>query len=72
MWVSKSVDECGNGDYVLSKEAADAWASSMDKKYPDITHWVDMKIPNPLNLKGHRCSYGDLSFVPHESSDESP
>lgn len=76
-WTSKITGELGCGQAIHTEEEAVAWREWANKNNPDISHWIEKdNVLKPLNLKGHRCSYGDLTFVPHTtpptSQDNSP
>jgi len=76
-WTSKITGAPGWGEAIYTEEEAVRWRDWANKKYPDISHWIETEdVLKPLNLKGHRCSYGDLTFVAHTtpptSHDNSP
>jgi hypothetical protein len=56
----------GHGEAIFTMQQALEIASASNKEwYSQIHHSIE-KYESPsltLNVKGHRCSYGDLSFV---------
>ena len=73
-WISNLTGATGHGDAVFTEEIALEEVVSLNQKFPEITHRVEKyEQPNlTLNVKGHRCSYGDLTFVGHPSPTVSP
>jgi len=69
-WKSKISDSSGSGNFCLTEEEAKEQVESMTKDFPLSTFWYEADIPAPLNLKGHRCSYGDMTFI--EDASPSP
>ena len=68
-WVCTLTGVTGHGDAVFTEENALEKVRILNKKLPDLTHAVE-KYEQPkltLNVKGHRCSYGDLTFVAQPS-----
>lgn len=46
---------------------------TLSKDFPLATYWIESDDrPPPLNLKGHRCSYGDLTFIACKTPEASP
>jgi hypothetical protein len=62
----------GNGTYSLTEAEAKAEIERLTKQFPMATYWYEADKPPPLNLKGHRCSYGDLTFIAAKSPEASP
>lgn len=71
-WKSKLSSMCGNGNYSLTEREAKAEVEKLTKEFPLATYWYEADKPPPLNLKGHRCSYGDLTFIASKSPEASP
>ena len=64
-WVSLFTGATGQGEAIFTESQALEIVRSNNEKYPDITHSME-KYEAPaltVNVKGHRCSYGDLTFV---------
>ena len=61
-WKSIITGITGAGDYILSIKDAEDEIVFLNTLFPEAIHWVEGGIA-PLNLTGHRCSYGDMSFV---------
>lgn len=61
-WKSIITGASGAGDYVLTMKDAEDEIVALNALYPEVIHWVEEGIA-PLNLTGHRCSYGDMTFV---------
>ena len=66
-WKSLAESSSGVGKYILNEADARDIINSVNRACPEIVHWIEPKPPSPLNLIGHRCSYGDESFVPEAS-----
>ena len=66
-WKSKVTDKSGNGEFNLNEEDAKKEVALLTKDFPVATYWYEADMPAPLNLKGHMCSYGDMSFVEETS-----
>jgi hypothetical protein len=62
----------GVGQYNLTEKDAIAEIEKLAKEFPLATYWIESERPPPLNLKGHRCSYGDLTFIASKSPEASP
>lgn len=65
IWTSLLTGVTDHGSAIFTEEAALDVAKYSNEKYPEIHHTIE-KYETPvisLNLKGHRCSYGDLTFV---------
>lgn len=71
-WKSKVSDRSGHGKYCLTEERAKEEVKEMTKDFPLSTFWYECDRPPSLNLKGHRCSYGDLTFIASKSPEASP
>ena len=71
-WKSKVTGCTGNGNYMFTLEGVTEYIKMLNKEYPELDHWMESEPPTPLKLIGHRCSYGDMSFVPHDSKESSP
>ena len=71
-WKSKLSNMSGNGTYSLTEAEAKAEIERLTKEFPLATYWYEANKPPPLNLKGHRCSYGDLTFIAAKSPEASP
>jgi hypothetical protein len=71
-WKSKVSHLSGNGQYNLSEKEAKEQVEALAKEFPLATYWYEADKPAPLNLKGHRCSYGDLTFIASKSPESSP
>jgi hypothetical protein len=61
-WKSSYTGVEGHGEFIFSEKEVKDIIEIMNKKYTDILHSSITILP-PLNLKGHRCSYGDISFI---------
>lgn len=72
MWRNSPRNYSGNGEYCVSYEVGCAWIEKLNAEYPEIKHWLDPMPPDSLNLSGHRCSYGDVSFTANISPASSP
>ena len=72
VWKSKVSQLSGNGQYNLSEKEAKAQVEALAKEFPLSNYWYECERPPPLNLKGHRCSYGDLTFIASRSPEASP
>jgi hypothetical protein len=71
-WKSKT-GVTGSGDYCLTIHEANKTVERLNEKLlNEVFHWVEQQLdperPPALNLKGHSCSYGDLTFVATASS----
>jgi hypothetical protein len=68
VWTSLITGATGHGEAIFTMQEALEIASASNKDwYSQIHHSIE-KYESPaltLNVKGHRCSYGDLSFVGH-------
>lgn len=72
VWKSKISSLSGNGQYNLSEKEAKEQVVALSKEFPLAIYWYECNKPPPLNLKGHRCSYGDLTFIAAKSPEASP
>jgi len=63
---------CGRGNYTFTEAEAKAEIERLTKEFQLATYWYEADKPAPLNLKGHRCSYGDLTFIAAKSPEASP
>lgn len=67
-WKVESTNRQGHGEYMaISSDGIQSMVDTLNKKNPDMSHWVENMKTLSLSLKGHRCSYGDLTFIPHDS-----
>ncbi len=71
-WKSKVSELSGNGEYIYTEEEAKKQVVALSKEFPLATYWIEFDRPPPLNLKGHRCSYGDLTFIASKTPEASP
>ena len=70
VWTSLITGASGHGEAIFSKEQALEIANASNKEWNTQIHHTIEKYETPgltLNVKGHRCSYGDLTFVGHAS-----
>lgn len=67
VWTSRLTGYTSHGESMFTEEEAVEIAKISNKDYPDINHTIEKYEPPTLslNVKGHRCSYGDLTFVAH-------
>jgi hypothetical protein len=72
VWKSKVSEISGKGQYNLSEKEAKEQVEGLTKDFPLANYWYECERPPPLNLKGHRCSYGDLTFIETKSPEASP
>uniref|UniRef100_A0A6C0AN60 Uncharacterized protein n=1 Tax=viral metagenome TaxID=1070528 RepID=A0A6C0AN60_9ZZZZ len=71
-WYSLTTGASGHGEkFTKTEQEAREIADKLNKKIPYIKHTIE-KESLTLDLKGHRCSYGDLTFVAHASPSPSP
>jgi hypothetical protein len=69
-WKSLLTGETGHGEAIFTEEEALNIAEIANERWASEVHHTIEKHESPgltLNVKGHRCSYGDLSFVGHAS-----
>ena len=71
-WKSKVSNKSGHGGYVFTEEKARVEIEKLNKEFPLASYWIEGEKLAPLNLKGHRCSYGDLTFIASKSPEASP
>jgi len=45
MWSMPNGDS-GHGEYCLTLEAGQSWIEYLRTKYPDMQHWLDMRVQN--------------------------
>lgn len=68
----------GGGKFIYTEKEATEYAYILNAKFPQITHWIEKDTSSPkdelkpIKIIGHRCSYGDLSFIPAKSPVSSP
>jgi len=63
-WISRLTGATGHGEPVFTEAVALVEIAKLNKEWPDFIHSVEkIETLSPLNVKGHRCSYGDLTFV---------
>ncbi len=67
IWTSRITGATGQGEVIFTEEKALDIAKSSNEDYPEIHHTIEKYEPPALslNVKGHRCSYGDLTFIAH-------
>ncbi len=68
VWTSLITGATGHGEAIFTKRQALEIASASNKDWDSQIHHSIEKYESPgltLNVKGHRCSYGDLTFVGH-------
>jgi len=70
-WKSKT-GVTGSGEYCFTIHEANKRVEKLNKEFlNEVVHWFEQQLdpdrPPALNLKGHRCSYGDLTFVATKS-----
>lgn len=73
-WISNLTGATGHGDAMFTESQAVELVRKNNEKYPEFIHSTE-KYQQPaltLNVKGHRCSYGDLTFVGHPSPIPTP
>lgn len=65
IWTSLVTGEMGHGEAIFTEGAALDIAKYSNENYQDMHHTIEKYEPPAisLNLKGHQCSYGDLTFV---------
>jgi hypothetical protein len=66
IWTSLLTGEKGHGEAVFTEEQALNIAEIANERWASEVHHTIEKYESPgltLNVKGHRCSYGDLTFV---------
>lgn len=65
IWTSLVTGETGHGEAIYTENDALNVAKYSNEKFPELKHTIEKYEPPALslNVKGHRCSYGDLSFV---------
>jgi len=67
-WVSRITGATGHGEPVYTEAEAIKTISELNKEWPDLIHSMEkIERLSPLNVKGHKCSYGDLTFVANMS-----
>ena len=71
-WKSKVSILSGNGEYIFTEEQARREVEKLIKEFPLANYWIEEQRPPSLNLKGHRCSYGDMTFIASKSPEASP
>lgn len=72
VWKSKVSNKTGHGEYSFTFEEVREEVKKLSKEFPLAIYWYESDRPPPLNLKGHRCSYGDLTFIASKSPEASP
>jgi hypothetical protein len=40
-WESKKTGKRGNGTHAVGKQVAEAWVKKLNKKHPDIFHYIE-------------------------------
>jgi hypothetical protein len=66
VWTSLVTGEKGHGEAIFTEEQAQDIANRLNERWASEIHHGIEKYESPgltLNVKGHRCSYGDLTFV---------
>jgi len=80
-WISLLTGATGQSRAVFTEKIATEEALYLNKIFPELVHRIEkyeepladieplvhIEPLAPLNIKGHRCSYGDLTFVAHPS-----
>jgi hypothetical protein len=67
-WTSRLTGATGHGEPVFTEAVALGQIAKLNTAWPDFIHSVEkIETLSPLNVKGHRCSYGDLTFVANMS-----
>ena len=68
IWSSKLTGAPGPGEFTMSESEANVLVVMLNISFPELRHYIEkQEVLEPLNLKGHRCSYGDISFVANAS-----
>jgi len=64
---SRLTGNISHGEPMFTEEQALNITKCLNKDYPDFNHTIEKYEPPALslNVKGHRCSYGDLTFIAH-------
>jgi hypothetical protein len=65
-WKSLLTGQTGHGEAIFTEEQALDVANLLNERWASEIHHSIEKHESPgltLNVKGHRCSYGDLTFV---------
>ena len=64
-WISNLTGATGHSEAIFTENYATQKVLYLNKTFPELTHSVEKYEPPilSLNVKGHRCSYGDLTFV---------
>lgn len=72
-WISRLTGNTGYGEGCFTEKVAVEYIIKLNTEFPDLIHTIEKNIESPpsLNLKGHRCSYGDLTFIAHASPNPS-
>ena len=67
IWTYRISGYKSQGEAVFTEEEAYENVKYYNRKFPEISHDIEKYEPPvlSLNVKGHRCSYGDLTFVAH-------
>lgn len=70
VWECLFTGDKGHGDAIYTEEQALEVAKYSNEKYRECHHTIEKYEPPSLtlNVKGHRCSYGDLTFVANYNS----
>ena len=68
-WISLLTGATGHSEAIFTEKDATDEVLHLNKTFPELVHSVEKyEPPNlKLNVKGHRCSYGDLTFVENTS-----
>ena len=71
-WISRLTDATGHGEPVYTEADALEEISKLNTAWPEFIHSIEkIETLTPLNVKGHRCSYGDPMFVAYPSPTDS-
>jgi hypothetical protein len=74
-WISLLTGATGHSLPIFTEQIASEEVLYLNKTFPELIHRIEKyeeplvhtEPLAPLNIKGHRCSYGDLTFVAHPS-----
>ena len=63
-WISRLTGATGHGEPVFTEAEAIKTITELNRTCSELIHSMEkIETLSPLNVKGHRCSYGDLTFV---------
>ena len=74
-WISLLTGATGHSQAIFTEQIATEEVLYLNRTFPELVHRIEKyeeplvhtEPLAPLNIKGHRCSYGDLTFVAHPS-----